>query len=77
MKQTLLVLSVIVKNEKLVYFLVCSSDIAPYQATAEDHADGFQSNMEYWWRPDGDTLHPSLWRSLNEWSTSWPAQTQS
>ena len=47
MKQTLLVLSVIVKNEKLVYFLVCSSDITPYQATAEDHADGFQSNMEY------------------------------
>ena len=47
MKQTLVVLSVIVKNEKLVYFLVCSSDITPYQATAEDHADGFQSNMEY------------------------------
>ena len=47
MKQTPLVLSVIVKNEKLVYFLVCSSDIAPYQATAEDHVDGFQSNTEY------------------------------
>ena len=47
MKQTFVVLSVTVKNEKLVYFLVCSSDITPYQATAEDHADGFQSNTEY------------------------------